>query len=234
MTGTMRAPRSRGALSGVLLVLFGLWGGLLPFVGPYFDFGFAPDATWVSTDARLQLSVAPAVATVLGGLILLAAANRALATFGAALAALAGVWFAVGHQVGALWDAGTVGEPLGTGQGVRIAESLSGFTGLGVVIVFYAALALGRFAVVGVREARRAEEETRPHVEEYERGPFVPGGPAPRTNTEAGSTQPIAVPSKGRYGREDDAPEPPPLPRRRDRAAAPEDGDERVAGSPPR
>ena len=32
-------PRSRGAICGVLLILLGLWGGLAPFVGPYFHFG---------------------------------------------------------------------------------------------------------------------------------------------------------------------------------------------------
>ena len=34
MAGMLRVPRSRGALSGVLLVLLGLWGGLIAFVGP--------------------------------------------------------------------------------------------------------------------------------------------------------------------------------------------------------
>ncbi len=27
-------PRSRGGISGVLLILLGLWGGVAPFVGP--------------------------------------------------------------------------------------------------------------------------------------------------------------------------------------------------------
>ena len=31
--GRMRMPRSRGAASGFLLVLLGIWGALIPFVG---------------------------------------------------------------------------------------------------------------------------------------------------------------------------------------------------------
>jgi len=40
MSGMLRIPRSRGALSGVLLVLLGTWGGLIAFVGPYFHYAY--------------------------------------------------------------------------------------------------------------------------------------------------------------------------------------------------
>ncbi|MEW2355094.1 hypothetical protein [Spirillospora sp. NPDC029432] len=195
MTGTMRVPRSRGALSGTLLVLLGLWGGLLPFAGPYLDFGFSPDEPWVYTIDRLQLSVAPAAATVLGGLIVLAVANRAVAMAGAWLAALGGAWFAVGGPVAALWDVQGVGAPMGTGEGRRLAEQLAGFTGLGVVVVFLAALALGRMAVVGVREAGMRETGTR---EAGTRGAHEPFGERAPADT-SGTTQPI--PAQGRYAR---------------------------------
>ncbi|QFG26016.1 hypothetical protein [Actinomadura sp. WMMB 499] len=195
MTGTMRIPRSRGALSGTLLVLAGLWGGLLPFAGPYAGFGFAPDEPWVYSDARLQLSVAPAVAAGVGGLIVLASANRAFALTGAWVAALGGAWFAVGRDVAALWDAGGVGAPLGTSEGRRLAEDLAGFTGLGIVVVFLAALALGRFAVVGVREAAPAEPPAEPS------GP-APSGPA-RPDGGERTTQPLVF---GRYARENGPP----------------------------
>lgn len=158
MTGTLRVPRTRGALSGTLLILLGLWGGLLPFAGPYFGFGFTPDDTWVYTTGRLQLSIAPAVAVVLGGLILLFSANRVSGMFGGWLAALGGAWFATGPLLALLWDAQGVGAPLGTGEGQRIAEQLAGFTGLGIVIVFLAASALGRFACGGVRERPLPDE----------------------------------------------------------------------------
>lgn len=40
---TMRMPRSRGAATGSLLVLLGLWGALIPFPGPYVNFAFTPN-----------------------------------------------------------------------------------------------------------------------------------------------------------------------------------------------
>ncbi len=155
MTGVMRAPRSRGMLSGLLLVLLALWGGLIPFVGPYFDFGFGSSDAWVYSNAKLVLSVLPAIAVGLGGLMLMATANRPVAHFGGWLAAAGGLWFVVGNTLAALWNMG-VGTPLG-GEARQVAERLSFFEGLGAIMVLLAALALGRFLVVGVREARRAD-----------------------------------------------------------------------------
>ena len=43
MAGMLRVPRSRGALSGVLLLLLGAWGALIPFIGPYFNYAYTPD-----------------------------------------------------------------------------------------------------------------------------------------------------------------------------------------------
>ena len=97
MAGMLRVPRSRGALSGALLVLLGLWGGLIAFVGPYFHFAYTPGTAWTYTSGRLWLEILPGIATVLGGLILLASRVRPVAMFGAWLAALGGAWFAVGR-----------------------------------------------------------------------------------------------------------------------------------------
>src|SRR2546429_3306990 len=103
MTAMLRVPRSRGALSGVLLVLLGLWGGLAALAGPYFHFAFAPDTAWKFTSGRILLQVAPAGAAVLGGLVVVVSANRVVATAGAWLAALGGAWFVVGQPLSALW-----------------------------------------------------------------------------------------------------------------------------------
>lgn len=211
MAGTMRVPRTRGGLSGMLLVLLGLWGGLLPLAGPYASFGFAPDDTWVYNTDRLQLCVAPAAATVLGGLIVLWSAHRAFAMAGAWLAVLGGAWFAVGGPVATLWDVSGVGAPLGTREGRRVAEQLAGFTGLGVVIVFFAALALGRFAVVGVRESVMGGDDH--------------DGPAPEpsdSGSDSGTTQPLLY---GRYARENPPSQPRPI-------GPPAPRDRRVAGGP--
>ena len=161
MTGMMRVPRSRGAFCGLLLILLGAWGGLIPFIGPHFHYAYTPDTSWTYTSGRLLLEVLPGAGAVLGGLIVLASHNRPTAMFGAWLAALSGAWFAVGGVLSMLWTSNGVsaaGTPVG-GTAARVAEQVGFFTGLGVVIAFLAALALGRFAVVGVREARIAARE---------------------------------------------------------------------------
>lgn len=103
-----RTARTLGALSGLALVLLGLWGGLVPFVGPYLGFGFTPTAPWAYTPARLWLLILPA-RVPLGGALL------------------------------------------------ATVEEIGLFTGLGVVIVGFAAVAAGRFSVRGpaVNRARR-------------------------------------------------------------------------------
>jgi hypothetical protein len=160
MTGMLRVPRSRGALSGVLLVLLGAWGALIPFIGPYFNYAYSPDRTWTYNTGRLWLEILPGAAVFLGGLITLAAATRPAAVFGAWLAALGGAWFVVGRPLSTLWTGGTPDGGYAVGGTVsRAVENIGFFTGLGVVIIFLAAVALGRFLVIGAREAALAEEE---------------------------------------------------------------------------
>jgi hypothetical protein len=153
MAGTLRVRRSRGALSGMLLVLLGIWGALIPFVGPYFHYAYTPDRAWTTTSGRMWLEVLPGVVTLLGGLIVLTSRFRPSAVLGAWLAALAGAWFAVGGLVAGRWPGlPAAGTPVG-GTARSVLEQIGFFTGLGVVIVFMAALALGRFTVVAVSDA---------------------------------------------------------------------------------
>ena len=81
MTPIARIPRTRGAFSGVMLVLLGAWGGLVAFIGPYFHFAYTPDKAWVYTTERLWLEILPGAATVLGGLLVLGSARRHTAAF---------------------------------------------------------------------------------------------------------------------------------------------------------
>ena len=168
MTAMMRVPRTRGVGSGVLLILLGVWGALIPFIGPYFHFAYTPDTAWTWTWGRFFLEIVPGVAAALGGLILLVSAFRPVAMFGAALAAAGGAWFAVGHLLGPVWSSSTTlgvpgsipaafspGAPAGGPLHV-VAEHLTFFTALGVVIVFVAAVAFGRLAIVGARDAQLA------------------------------------------------------------------------------
>ena len=158
MAGVLRVPRSRGALSGVMLVLLGAWGALIPFIGPYFGYAYTPGHAWTYTSARFWLEIVPGAAAAAGGLMLLASANRAFAAFGAWLAALAGAWFVLGPALSALWASSgfpQIGVPAG-GMLLRTAEQIGFFTGLGAVIIFCAALALGRMTVVTARDTQLA------------------------------------------------------------------------------
>jgi hypothetical protein len=167
MAGVGRIPRSRGGVSGVLLILIGAWGGLAPFVGPYFRFAYTPDKAWAYTSGRLWLSIVPGAAALLGGLLVVAASHRAVGCFGAFIAALGGAWFIVGGPVIALAvKNGSIspGVPLTGTLGSLSSvdrvflEQFAFFTGIGVLLLFFAALALGRFSVVGVRDAALGEQ----------------------------------------------------------------------------
>lgn len=149
-----RLPRSRGAVSGLLLTLLGIWGGLVPFLGPQFGYGYTPDVSWTMTWGRLWLEVLPAAATVLGGLVLLTSASRAAGVSASWLATLSGAWLIVGPILSALWSGGTslAGMPAaGTTVG-NAAEAIGLFYGLGAVILFLAATALGRFSAMAPEE----------------------------------------------------------------------------------
>jgi hypothetical protein len=162
MNGMLRVRRSRGVLSGLLLVLLGIWGALVPFVGPYFHFAYTPDKAWTYTTGRLWLDILPGAAVVLGGLIVLVSAYRPAAHFGAWLAALSGAWFVLGSLIGPTWIGMHMapGTPVG-GTATRALEQIGFFTGLGVAIVLLAAMAVGRFSVISVSDARRAARTAR-------------------------------------------------------------------------
>jgi hypothetical protein len=156
-------PRSRGAASGFLLILLGIWGAAVPFVGPHFDFSFSPGQDW--SVARGWLEVLPGVATALGGLLLLVSRNRATATLGGWLSVIAGAWFVVGRAFAGPLALGDVGTPVASTDTQRVWLELSYFYGLGALIVFLGAFALGR---VSVRTVRDVEYARRPIAMERE------------------------------------------------------------------
>ena len=166
MAGMLQMRRSRGAFSGFLLMLLGLWGALIPFVGPYFDYAYTPDKAWTYNTGRLWLELLPGAAVFLGGFLLTIARGRHTALFGALLAAVAGAWFTLGTVLSPLWNHHVPmgGSPASSTVYMRIMEQLGFFTALGVVIVFVAAVALGRIASVpsGIREIEEYPETTAP------------------------------------------------------------------------
>jgi hypothetical protein len=138
--------RSRGAVNGLLLMLLGAWGALIPFFGHSFSYGFTPDNTWTWTAARGWLEVLPGAATFVGGFFLVASAHRVTATIGGWLAAAAGAWFVLGTVIAPVWSAGNIGVPVGSTDHA-VLERIGMFSGLGLVIIFLAAIAVGRVSV---------------------------------------------------------------------------------------
>jgi len=179
--GLMRVPRTRGALSGVLLVLMGAWGALIAFIGPYFNYSYRSDDTWVWTSQRGWLEVLPGVVTLLGGLILLLSGSRIGASLGAWLGVAGGVWFVIGRSLSDVLNIGSVGQPTASSQGARAAAELGYFGALGAAIILVSGFALGRLSIVAARDKRvtpSPESETLPErdSEVHERYEPEPAG----------------------------------------------------------
>lgn len=158
--GRLAISRSRGALSGFLLILLGLWGAFIPFVGPYIDFAYTPDAPWTWTLGRGWLEVLPGAVTVLGGLLLLVSRNRATAILGGWLAVAAGAWFVVGRALAAPLALGNIGSPVAVTDAKRVVLELAYFSGLGAVVIFLAAVAVGRLSVRSIRDVEIRDVRT--------------------------------------------------------------------------
>jgi hypothetical protein len=174
----MRIRRTHGIFGGLLVALLGIWGGIIPFVGPYFNYAYTPDKAWTYTTGRLELEILPGAGALLGGLLMMAARSRHSVLFGSVLAIASGAWFALGNVFAPLWTvAGPAGGPASTGTVMRVVEQVGFFTGLGVVIVLFAAVVAGRVtAVPGVTDvverptvpvqaSRRSVDETETETE---------------------------------------------------------------------
>ncbi len=175
--GRLWMPRSRGALTGLLLVVLGAWGALIPFIGPYFDFAYTPGQQWVWTAVRGWLEVLPGIATVAGGLLLIGSKDRASAMLGGWLAVLGGAWFVIGPAFAPVLRIGTVSDPVAATQLKQAWLEVSYFSGLGALILFLGGAVLARLVV---RLARDVEPFT----------PVEPSAsePAPEPRSEAEPT----------------------------------------------
>lgn len=244
--GPTRLPRTTGALSGLLIVVLGLWGALIPFVGPYFHYAFGSYHTWHYSVSRLWLDIIPGAVAVLGGIMLLRGASRLTGLIGGWLAVAAGAWFAVGPTVYLLWHHATnpIGAPMG-GYTRQALEQLGYFYALGAAIIGLAAFAMGRYfsrprvvdeaAVVAAGTAAAgtaaagagaAREERR--VAEREEGPAAAGAApvAARDEPVAARDEPVATreePVAARQGEPIAAREDEPVPTRSEPVAAREE-----------
>jgi peptidoglycan/LPS O-acetylase OafA/YrhL len=200
-----RMTRSTGAVSGLLIILLGVWGALIPFVGPYFNYSFGTNTTWHYTSDRLWLEILPGALAVLAGVMLLLAATRAAGILAGWLAMVAGAWFVIGPSVSLTWESGTgpIGRPL-FGSTRQMLELVGYFYGLGALIVALAAFAVGRF----VSRPALAEEA-------------ATAGPADRTTVAPQATERTAGAEEGRRRRF-------PLPLRGERAEGGRPGSSRL------
>lgn len=159
--GSLHMPRSRGAVSGLLLIILGVWGALIPFIGPYFHFAYTPDHPWAWSTARAWLEVFPGAITALGGLLLLVSGNRATAMFGGWLAVIAGAWFVVGRTLASTLRLGDIGQPIAATDAKRAVLDIAYISGLGALIVFLGGAVLARVTVRTARDVEHALEAER-------------------------------------------------------------------------
>ncbi|HEY9305925.1 MAG TPA: hypothetical protein VIO95_16680 [Mycobacterium sp.] len=150
--GSLHMPRSRGAASGLLLIILGAWGALVPFVGPYFNFAYTPNQAWAWSSARGWLEVFPGAVAAAGGILLLISGNRATAMLGGWLGVIAGAWFVIGRTLASTLRIGSVGNPIGATDAKRALLEIVYFSGLGALIVFFGAAALARMSVRTARD----------------------------------------------------------------------------------
>jgi hypothetical protein len=184
-------PRTRGALMGLLLILLGAWGALIPFFGPNIDWAYMADPAWTWSTTKGWLEVLPGAVTALGGLLLLASGNRGSAVFGGWLAVLGGAWFVVGRVFASTLGIGDVGQPVASTDLKRALLEVTYFTGLGALIVFLGGAALARVAVVHARDVVASEPAPAPYDESRDvtgapAGRFAAAEPQPRGRSRGG------------------------------------------------
>jgi hypothetical protein len=187
-------PRTRGAVTGLCLLVLGVWGGLIPFIGPYFNYAFVNNQAWHFTYGRLWLSILPGAATVLAGLMLLWAGNRLTAAFAGWLAAAAGAWFVIGPEISRLWNHGVMQTGIALGGYVRQTFEWLGYHyALGAAVMLLAAFAIGRVSVAAARDVLAAERgrgwRSRRRAEADTAGGAVTAGRAATTQRPASERQ---------------------------------------------
>jgi hypothetical protein len=148
----MYMPRSRGAVIGLLLILLGAWGALVPFFGPNINWAYTTDPAWTWTTAKGWLEVLPGAVTVVGGLLVLGSGNRAGAMLGGWLAVFGGFWFVVGQAFAPTLAIGDVGQPVASTDMKRAMLEVTYFTGLGALMTFLGGAVLARVAVQHARD----------------------------------------------------------------------------------
>jgi hypothetical protein len=148
-------------MSGLAVVVLGVWGALVPFVGPYFHFAWHfGGQTWTWSESFATLDVAAGACAVLGGLAMLGSSRRS-ARLGGLAALVGGGWFVTGLLFHPLWSSTTLG-PSGYGRWMTIALQLGYHAGIGILVVAFAAYALGASTPTAARPVPSALEPAEP------------------------------------------------------------------------
>ncbi len=164
---------SRKVRTGAVIVgILGIWGALIPFVGPSFGYGMGTTQSWQWSESHLTLHLAPGLVAVLGAALMLQG-QRARQFSGATLAVLGGAWFVLAPTLHPLWATPSM-DGMGGMGGSALSSALSGLGyhyGTGAVIAIAAAYALGALSAGRVaaspqedRADRSDTPTTRPRV----------------------------------------------------------------------
>jgi hypothetical protein len=159
----------RGLGGAILLV--GLWGALVPFVGPTFGYQMGGVAAWTWSESHLTVHLIPGAVAVLGGALMLGSA-RSRVRLGALLAVLAGTWFIIGPSIRPLWAGGggmSMSMSMGESVWSQIATALGYHYGTGVLIAVLAAYSLGLLVQTGAAPRSRPLAEGSPTAHTRER-----------------------------------------------------------------
>jgi hypothetical protein len=163
-------------VAGVVAVLASAWGGIVPYVGPLFNYSADGSGAWHWNVAHAVLALLPGAAGVLLGLFVIAESRGitirhgrlSLATAGTLLM-VCGAWFAVGPLAWPVISTGSTYFVAGTH--LRILAYEVGYSiGTGIVLVVCGAFVDGWAArhqrrAVGVSEVQPTGEPMAARVE---------------------------------------------------------------------
>lgn len=147
-------PRFSHGVAGLLIVVLGAWGGIVPFIGPTFGFSADGAGSWHWDLAHALLSLAPGAAACAAGLLILTGATTRMShpfSSGLAglLAILAGAWFVLGAVAWPVMY--NVGSYFAPGTAMTELEYFVGyFGGAGCLLIALGAFVLGKSARVRV------------------------------------------------------------------------------------
>lgn len=135
--------------AGLFAFLLGIWGAIVPYVGPTFGFSADGAPSWTWTAAHTCLFLIPGAVAMLGGLLVMLGASTSGAigrpgatSLGALLALSAGAWFVVGPVAWPILQGSAFFHGYST---VREFEYWVGYSlGTGVLLASFGAFALGR------------------------------------------------------------------------------------------